>query len=61
MHHTPCMGEMLMKHIRDTRTFLKVFCAYENRMYDRNIFSPDHHLRVFTIGMVPLSQVRIGK
>jgi hypothetical protein len=42
------MGEMLINHIRDTCTFLKVFCAFENRTYDRNIFSPDSSFRGFS-------------
>jgi hypothetical protein len=57
----PCTGEMLMKHIRDTWTFLKDFCAYQNRARDRITFSPDSSLTVFTIGVVPLIQIRIGK
>ena len=57
----PCMGERLMKHVRDTSTFLNVICAYENKMYDRNIFSPDLSRNVLSIGVVPLAQLQMGK
>jgi hypothetical protein len=46
-----------MNHVTDAFMFLKVFCANEN---DRNIFLPDISLSIFTIGVVPLTQVRIG-
>jgi hypothetical protein len=45
----------------DTSTLLKVLYVYKNKLYDRSVFSPVISPSVFSIGVVPLSQLQIEK